>query len=231
MPHLKAIAQPLPLAKIAYETLRDSILNGKLVPGEIYNEMALAKELGISRTPVREALLELSSQGLVTYLPRKGVMIKHYTSRDVEEIFELRSAIELAALEKVVKASPPYDLSKLEKSVNDQRKAWKKGDSDAYIHFDRVFHLAFCEMIGNRRFFSILENIRDLIHLMAIQALEKEGRGEEVIQEHEVVIQAIKEGKQVNARKAMDYHLERSKEAVLEQINLEERDTPGIGSR
>lgn len=231
MSNLKAITQPLPLAKIAYESLRDSILTGQLIPGEIYNEMALAKELGISRTPVREALLELSSQGLVTYLPRKGVMIKHYTKRDVEEIFELRKAIELAALEKVVKASPPYDLSKLEKSLNDQRKAWKRNDPDAYIKFDRVFHLAFCEMIGNRRFFSILENIRDLIHLMAIQALEREGRGKEVIQEHAVVIQAIKEGKRGVARKAMDYHLEKSKEAVLEQINSEEKDTPRIGLR
>ncbi len=221
MPNLKAIAQPLPLAKIAYETLRDSILTGQLIPGEIYNEMTLAKELGISRTPVREALLELSSQGLVTYLPRKGVMIKHYTRRDVEEIFELRKAIELAALERVVKAVPPYDLSGLEKSLEDQRKAWRKNDSDAYIHFDRVFHLAFCELIGNRRFFTILENIRDLIHLMATQALDREGRWEEVLNEHRKVIFAVQEGNRDLAKEAMDFHLERSKGAVLEQISSE----------
>ncbi|MBW2094335.1 MAG: GntR family transcriptional regulator [Deltaproteobacteria bacterium] len=226
MPNLKAIAQPLPLAKIAYEALRDSILTGQLIPGEVYNEMALAKELGISRTPVREALLELSSQGLVIYLPRKGVMVKHYTRRDVEEIFELRKAIELAALEKVAKASPPYDLSKLEKTLEEQRKAWKRNDSDAYIHFDRVFHLAFCEMIGNRRFFRILENIRDLIHLMATQALDREGRWEEVINEHGKVILAVQEGNGDLAKEAMDYHLERSKEAVLEQINPEREGGP-----
>jgi len=219
MPKLKAITQPLPLAKMAYKTLRDSILAGQFLPGEVYNEMALAKELGISRTPVREALLELSSQGLITYLPRKGVMVKHYTRHDVEEIFELRKAIELAALEKVVKASPPLDLSKLDKSIYDQRQAWKKNDSDTYIHSDRVFHLAFCDMIGNRRFFNILENIRDLIHLMAIQALDREGRWEEVINEHEEVIQAVREGKVTQAKKAMIGHLERSMEAVLEQID------------
>ena len=227
MPNLKAIAQPLPLAKIAYEALRDSILSGALISGEIYNEMNLANELGISRTPVREALLELSSQGLVTYLPRKGVMVKHYTQRDVEEIFELRSAIELTALEKVVKASPPYDFSRLDNSIQDQREAWKKKDHDAYIHSDRVFHLGFCEMIGNRRFFAILENIRDLIHLMAIHALEREGRWKEVLKEHESILLAVKEGDGKQARKRMDYHLERSKEAVLEQITVEE----GILSR
>jgi DNA-binding GntR family transcriptional regulator len=226
MPNLEAIAQPLPLAKIAYEALRTSILSGQLIPGEVYNEMALARELGISRTPVREALLELSSQGLVTYLPRKGVMVRHYTKRDVEEIFELRRAIELAALEKVVKAVPPHDLSALESSLKEQRKAWKNNDSDAYIRFDRDFHLAFCEMIRNRRFFTILENIRDLIHLMATRALDREGRWEEVINEHSEVILAVKQGNGDLARKAMDCHLERSKQAVLEQINPEGEEEP-----
>ncbi len=231
MPKLKAITQPLPLAKMAYKTLRDSILAGQFLPGEVYNEMALAKELGISRTPVREALLELSSQGLITYLPRKGVMVKHYTRHDVEEIFELRKAIELVALEKIVKASPPLDLSKLEKSIDDQRQAWKKKNSDTYIHFDRVFHLAFCEMIGNRRFFNILENIRDLIHLMAIQALDRESRWEEVINEHEEVIRAIKGKKLITAKKAMNDHLDRSMEAVLEQIYADaEEAVPGKAS-
>ncbi len=219
MAKLRAITQPLPLAKLAYQALRDSILKGQLVPGELYNEMALAKELGISRTPVREALLELASQGLVTYLPRKGVMVKHYTRRDVEEIFELRKAIELTAIEKVATTSPLPDLSALEKSLESQRKAWKRRDSDGYIRFDRTFHLAFCEMIGNRRFVSILDNIRDLIHLMAVRALSKEGRAEEVLREHSRVIKAVKKGDANGAKKAMDYHLERSKEAVLEHLN------------
>ena len=111
------------LAKMAYERLRDSILNGQLEPGQIYNEMALAKELGISRTPVREALLEFSAQGLITFLPRKGVVIKHYTRKDVIEIFELRRVVELTAIEKVAKADPPLDLSRIEKYLEDQRKS------------------------------------------------------------------------------------------------------------
>ena len=111
------------MAKMAYERLRDSILNGQLEPGQIYNEMALTKELGISRTPVREALLEFSAQGLITFLPRKGVVIKHYTRKDVIEIFELRRVVELTAIEKVAKADPPLDLSRIEKSLENQRKS------------------------------------------------------------------------------------------------------------
>ena len=81
MVSLAAIVQPLPLTRLAYERLRESILSGQMAPGEIYNEMALAKEMGVSRTPVREALLELSSQGLVTFLPRKGVQVNYFTER------------------------------------------------------------------------------------------------------------------------------------------------------
>jgi len=211
---LQALEQPISLAKMAYETLRDSILTGQLKPSEVYNEMSLAEELGISRTPVREALLELSSQGLVTFLPRKGVRINHPTKRDVEEIFELRKAIELAAIEKVARTSARCDLSKIEKSIEDQREALRKKDFVAYMEADRAFHSAFSELTNNRRFVAIVDNIRDVMHLIGVQALGIEGRGEEVIAEHEKVLETVRQRKPREARKAMNYHLDRSKEAV-----------------
>ena len=217
MPKLRAINQPLPLAKMAYERLRDSILNGQLRPGEIYNEMALAKELGISRTPVREALLELSAQGLVSFLPRKGVIVRHYTKHDVVEIFELRRVIELAAIEKVARASPPCDLSKIEKALDDQQKAAEKNDFIAFLKADRKFHTTFSELTKNRRLLAIVENIRDMIQLMGIQALALQDRAEEVIAEHAEVLEAVRQGKPVQARKAMENHLDQSEAAVLER--------------
>ncbi|MBL7225558.1 MAG: GntR family transcriptional regulator [Desulfobacteraceae bacterium] len=224
MTKLKAITQPLSLAKVAYKALRDSILTGHLIPGEMYNEIALAKELGISRTPVREALLELSTQGLVTFLPRKGVMVSHYDRRDVEEIFELRKAIELAAIEKVANASPPCDLSKIQKALADQRKAIKKKDFLAFLQADRVFHATLSELTNNRRLVDILDNIRDLIQLMGREALGRAGRWEEVLAEHKKVFEAVKEGKPAETREAMVYHLDRSKEAVVAQTSAEEKE-------
>lgn len=221
MVKLRALNHPLPLAKMAYEALRDSILTGKLVPGEVYNEMALAKELGISRTPVREALLDLSAQGLVTFLPRKGILVNHNTKQDVQEIFELRKAIELAAIEKVAEASPPCDLTEIEEALDKQRKAAKKKDYVAFTKADRTFHAIFSELTNNRRFVAIVENIRDLVHLMGTQGLTEEGRAEEVIVEHEKVLEAVRQGKPVKALEAMDFHLDRSKEAVLRQLNPE----------
>ncbi len=230
MPKVKPITQPLPLAKMALQAIRDSILNGNLVPGELYNEMTLARELGISRTPVREALLELSAQGLVTYLPRKGVMVNHFERHDVEEIFELRKAIELATVEKVAKHRDANDLSAIEKALNNQKKAFKRKDPKTYLHFDRLFHVTLAQLTNNRRFADIIENIRDIFQLIARQALSRESRWQEVIKEHERILDAIKQGDAISAREAMNDHLDRSKTTVLEKFDSDsERQSPTSG--
>jgi DNA-binding GntR family transcriptional regulator len=176
--------------------------------------MTLAKDLGISRTPVREALLELSAQGLVIFLPRKGVLVKHFTRKDVEEIFELRRVIELAAMEKVTGREPPCDLSKLKKHLDDQRKAVVKKDFTGFMKADRAFHATFCDLTDNRRLSQIIENIRDLIHFMGMQGLGTTGRAEVVIQEHERVLKAVAQGDTSKARKEMEHHLNLSEQAV-----------------
>ena len=211
-----AIKQPESLAKMAYEAIRKSILSGQWKIGELYNEKAIAADLGISRTPVREALLELASQDLIIFLPRRGLMVNRFTRRDVDEIFELRKAIELAAVEKVTVAAPPFDLFEIEDALLSQRKAVKQKDYLAFMEADRLFHTRFSELTNNRRIISILENIRDMIHVMGAKALALEGRALEVIEEHQTIFDAVKKGRFEEARKAMAYHLDQSKGAVVE---------------
>jgi len=211
-----AIKQPESLAKMAYEAIRKSILSGQWKIGELYNEKAIAADLGISRTPVREALLELASQDLIIFLPRRGLMVNRFTRRDVDEIFELRKAIELAAVEKITVTSPPFDLFEIEEALLSQRKAVKQKDYLAFMEADRLFHTRFSELTNNRRLIAILDNIRDMIHVMGAKALALEGRAIEVIGEHQTIFEAVKKGNIEEARRAMAYHLDQSKEAVVE---------------
>ena len=211
-----AIKQPESLAKMAYEAIRKSILSGQWKIGELYNEKAIAADLGISRTPVREALLELASQDLIIFLPRRGLMVNRFTRRDVDEIFELRKAVELAAVEKITATSPPFDLFEIEESLLSQRKAVKQKEYLAFMEADRLFHTRFSELTNNRRIIAILENIRDMIHVMGAKALALEGRALEVIEEHQTIFEAVKKGNIEEARKAMAYHLDQSKGAVVE---------------
>jgi DNA-binding GntR family transcriptional regulator len=216
MPKFAAIKQPESLAKMAYEAIRQSILSGQWKIGELYNEKAIAADLGISRTPVREALLELASQDLIIFLPRRGLMVNRFTRHDVDEIFELRKAIELAAVEKITVAAPPFDLFEIEEALLSQRKAVKQKDYLAFMEADRLFHTSFSELTKNRRLIAILDNIRDMIHVMGAKALALEGRAVEVIKEHQTIFEAVKKGNIEEARRAMAYHLDQSKEAVVE---------------
>lgn len=218
MPRLATIKQPESLAKMAYETIRLSILSGQWKTGELYNEKAIADDLGISRTPAREALLELASQNLIIFMPRRGVMLNRFTHRDVDEIFELRKAVELASVEKIASLSPPVDLYTIEESLLEQRKAVRQKDYLSFIEADRLFHTCFSVLTNNSRIIAIVENIRDMIHVMGIKALGLEGRALKVIEEHKAIFKAVRKGDVEEARNAMAYHLDQSKDAVNENL-------------
>ena len=130
--------------------------------------------------------------------------------------YELRKAIELAAVEKITATSPPFDLFEIEESLLSQRKAVKQKDYLAFMEADRLFHTSVSELTNNRRLIAILDNIRDMIHVMGVKALALEGRALEVIEEHQTIFEAVKKGNIEEARKAMAYHLDQSKGAVVE---------------
>ncbi|GAB4255715.1 MAG: GntR family transcriptional regulator [Deferrisomatales bacterium] len=220
---LSAIKQPLPLAKLAYESLRDSILSGRLEPGAIYNERALADQLGISKTPVREALLELAAQGLVTFLPRRGVMVNRFSERDIQEVFEVRLAIELAMAEKLARKAPAVDLGRVEDALREQERAIASEDPEAFVEADRRFHVVFGELVDNRRLAAILENVRDLIHVMGREALLAGARPEEVVAEHRRIVDVLRSGDPDAARRAMEEHICRTRDRVLEHFRRNPR--------
>lgn len=217
---LTELNKPEPLAKMAYNALRDSILSNTLTSGTIYNEKSLAQQLGISRTPVREALLELSSQGLIEFLPRKGVVVNSFTSQDINEIFELRQIMETHAFKMACTRSPRIDLSEMEKCVETQRRiAMKSGDISEFMEIDRAFHMAFARQTGNRRLIAIMDNIRDILHIMGSYALVVEGRMNQVVLEHEKILNAVKAGDVETTLTLLADHLKQSKAAVGYKAN------------
>lgn len=208
--HLRPVDQPESLKQIAYQALHKALMAGELKPGEIYKEKELSKLLSTSRTPVREALLELAAKGMVTFLPRKGIRINQFDVKDLNEIFELRKALELAAVEKVATTISQENLFKLEAVLHDQRLSLESKDVIRFMDLDRNFHTVLTALTKNKRLVESLENIQDLLQLMGAQALAIEGRWEEVLNEHEAVVHAISSQDQELARRKMAFHLEHS---------------------
>ncbi len=223
----RSIEKPVQLTGLVYDAIRDSILSGHLKPGDIVNEIPLAKELGTSRTPVREALLALSSQGLVEILPRKGIRITYFTERDVHEVCEIRELIELGVLEKVARRGSTLSLSRLQVALDKQRDAFRTNDVPEFLRADRLFHVELISLLANRRLARILENLRDLIDVMGQQALTLEGRVEEVLAEHQAVVTCIQKGQVSEAKEALRVHLAKTKHAVLERVRSDSDGTEG----
>lgn len=216
---LATVEQPAQLAALAYESLHRSILSGRLKVGSLHNEMKLARELGISRTPVREALLELASRGLVEILPRKGIRVKLFTEKDVHEVFQIREIMEVGLVESVVKQGCAGRLSDLKAVLERQQSEADKGNDQGFLMADRLFHSTLCQLADNSRLSVILENLRDLIHVMGAEALLQKGRFDEVVAEHREICQYLEMGNAEEARVSVIRHLLRSKNAVLEQYH------------
>lgn len=210
---LPNVEPPQPLAELAYERLRDSIVSGRLDPGELLTENYLAEKLGISRTPTREALLKLSAEGLVTYIPRRGVMINEFTRRDIEEIHELRLALELAVIDTIAQNPRQYNLDGVRKHLRDQSHAQKQKDFQAASEANRDFHLELCRITGNRRMLVILENISAITTAVGVRVIQQ--RKGKSADEHQNILNHIAAGRAASARKAMADHLNRNRDELL----------------
>lgn len=219
MTKLAKINKPAALSSIAYDALRESILSFHLKQNIVYNEKAVAQELGLSRTPVREALLKLASQGLVTFLPRKGFIVSAYTLEDVEEIFELREMIETSVAKKISANVSDDALKTLKANIATQHKAAAKKDRHSFMLSDREFHFFFFKLSKNKRLVEITDNFQDLCHLMGANALKNEENYERTIVEHEGIVDALESHDALKTEKAVSRHLAMVKKIV--KITLE----------
>lgn len=201
---------------MAYETIKAGILEGKLISGEIYSELDLAKSFGVSRTPVREAFLRLAAENLIVFHPRKGISVNYFSKEDIENIFELRQAIEEAAANKIVGNLSRDHIQSIQETIQQQENCLKDYDENLFLEFDRKFHLFFVEISGNRFMVQTYNNIRDYITIPAREALRKKGRAKEVLGEHKAIVEALSKGDRERTKEAIKTHMINSKLAALE---------------
>ncbi|MDT8378000.1 MAG: GntR family transcriptional regulator [Desulfotignum sp.] len=211
---LSKIRKSESLAKTALKVLRRSILNNELKTDVVYNEMSLASDLGISRTPVREALLELSSKRLIKFLPQKGVVINTFSDREIEDVFEIRTALEVFAIQKACDVCGPGDICDIVRLMDEQKTAAQAGNAVAFMEADREFHISFIRLTDNEYLTEMMQDIRDIMHLMGIKALIRKSRMQEVILEHDAVLTAVKNKNPADAAARMETHLTCSQQAV-----------------
>jgi DNA-binding GntR family transcriptional regulator len=181
----------LSLREQAGQVIRAGIISGELEPGEIYSATVLAERLGVSPTPVREAMLDLANAGLVEAVRNRGFRVLTPDERDLDEIGELRLMVEVPATRLVVERASEEELSALERVVVDLESTAEEADLAGFLLADREFHIGLLELTGNRRLVRLVDQLRDQTRLIGLKALAESRRLTASAREHREILEAL----------------------------------------
>ena len=189
------------------ERLRQRIFAHDLAPGSWIDEQALAEHYGISRTPMREALKVLASEGLVTLRPRRGCYVTELTEQDLDDIFPVLALLEGRCAYQAVTRARPADLARLRAAHNLLARTAASGDVPAFFVANQQFHRQVQQLAGNRWLLQVIDDMRKVLKLNRHDSLSREGRVGESLNEHRAIMQAIEAGDAAAAQARMHDHL------------------------
>ena len=216
----------LPLRDVVFNTLRQAILKGELKPGERLLEIALAERLGVSRTPVREAMRKLEQEGLVVMIPRRGAQVASITEKDLNDVLEVRIALENVAIEKACKLITEEELGRLWVAAKEFEKTKAEGNLVRLAEADVADIEAIVKPCGlqasdNKRLNQVLNNLREQMYRYRVEYLKEEQTRNLLVSEHEELVKAIREGDVQKAQDISFHHLENQRMAIIRTIRAE----------
>ena len=182
-----------PLREVVCETLRDAVRRGVLKPGERLMEIQLAEELGVSRTPVREAIRKLEMEGYVIMMPRRGTYIADLSIRDINEVFEIRTSLESLASGLAAERITEDELEKLQRLLVQIGTHIKSGDMESIVRTDTEFHDLLYQASRNTRLVGIISNLREQLTRFRTTSMSFPGRLKATLEEHRNIVEAIDE--------------------------------------
>ncbi|MDA8235801.1 MAG: GntR family transcriptional regulator [Clostridia bacterium] len=211
-----------PLREIVFESLREAIINGNLKPGERMMEIQLAEEMGVSRTPVREAIRKLELEGFVVMVPRKGAYVAGISIKDIADVFEIRAALESLAAGLAAERITEEELESLERSLVKVAEATEANDLESIINMDTDFHEILYKASRNERLVQIISNLREQIQRFRTASLAHPGRMKFALDEHKQIVEAISQRDVEGARNLAREHIENAENSMLESIRQQE---------
>jgi len=207
------------LVDTAYQMIREAILSNEFKPGSVLSENELSRQIGISRTPTREALKRLEEQNLIDIVPRMGAFVTDLSVEKINEIYQVREALECFAIEFVPKYGDPNELAQFLKDV-DKSDSWiRSGDIDKINDLDIHLHEYIARSSHNHLLVKMVDQLLDQIIRLRRMTPNFPGRLEEQREEHLKMVTALKEGKVEEAREQLRNHLRRVSETAI-QIRL-----------
>lgn len=204
----------LPLRDLVYQSLRNAILNGELAPGERLMEVKLAGRLGVSRTPVREAIRLLEQEGLAVTIPQRGARVAKLSRKEMEDIYELRRCLEQLAVNDVSGKLTPGQVADMRYASKVFEEAVADGDVSEIEQKDWEFHAVIYEATGNRHLVSVMLTLQEQLGRFRWARLQNKTSFQKLIQEHHRIVDALEKEGPEESLEAVRVHLDTHEELL-----------------
>lgn len=213
-----AIGDYLPLRDVVFNTLRQAILRGELKPGERLMEIQLAERLGVSRTPVREAIRKLELEGLVVMVPRKGAEVASISEKSLKDVLEVRKALEELAAELACQRMTEEEIREAEEQLEEFKKEIQGDDLTKIAEMDVQFHELIYLGTKNERLIQMLNNLREQMYRYRMEYIKDKDKRGTLVEEHAEIIRMIKEHNIPGAKEASRTHIDNQETVVSKRI-------------
>lgn len=213
-----SMSEYLPLRDVVFNTLRQAILRGDLKPGERLMEISLANKLGVSRTPVREAIRKLELEGLVLMIPRRGAEVAQITEKSLRDVLEVRRALEELSVQLACERITEQELENLNAAAKAFQKILGSPDITAVAEADVAFHDVIYMATGNQKLITLLNNFREQMYRYRVEYLKRKECHAKLLAEHQEIIDAITNKEVERAVRVTCQHIDNQVEAVSDTI-------------
>ena len=211
----------LPLRDVVFKTLRQGILTGELKPGERLMEIHLANKLGVSRTPIREAIRKLELEGLVTMIPRRGAEVAQITEKSMKDVLEVRKVLDNLSVELACDRITEEEKEMLQNACVDFEDAVKTGDFSMIAKTDVAFHDIIVAATRNIRLSQMVNNLAEQMYRYRFEYIKDSSQHNRLVQEHKEICEGIVSGNKEKALEAIEAHIDNQEIAVLKQIRID----------
>lgn len=213
------LSQNRPIKEVVYESLRKTLIESKIPIGERFIEKEYSDRLNISRTPVRESLKQLESEGLVKYIPRTGVVVNRITKEDVIEIYKIRSSLELLVATEAMKYIKQSDVDRIFKLLDETEIANKENNTVEVTRLFSIFNMELYELSKMKILPTMISNLNSYLHRFRAISIDDPIRREKAISEHRQIIKSIVNKDRDLAEMIIKKHLYDSLDVVLQEIS------------
>jgi DNA-binding GntR family transcriptional regulator len=220
---LQSVDAPPSMQEIAFQAIKQAIMRKELLPGNIYSEQAIAKEMGMSKTPVHQALLDLENKGFVTIFPRKGFKVNTLSAKNIRDMFELRRTLERTV---VLKITPRLTAEEIRDLGNIVQQIEQTRDPIDFQKHDRAFHRYLASLSNNTYIITALNTVWYLRDWVGANILYNWGGFSQAAGEHLAVYELLTAGEAEKAAAAMERHLNGTESRFLKKFVSKNHDEP-----